>query len=143
MPSSPKYIDADSLAALLRDPTLQIGKDFVVVDVRGDDFANGNIRGAVNVPSHEFLEDPAAYVEKFKDVPKVVFHCALSQVRGPKCAQRYAQALEDGVAKAAIDGSLPSEVLILRGGFENWQSGPTRRDLIESYNEEFWKNPYF
>lgn len=56
-------------------------KDFVVVDVRDDDYAGGNIKGSVNIPSSEFLRNVDELVKNTKDVPLVVFHCSLSQVR--------------------------------------------------------------
>lgn len=56
-------------------------KDFVVVDVRDDDYAGGNIKGAINEPSQEFLKNVDGLVRQTKDVPLVIFHCALSQVR--------------------------------------------------------------
>jgi len=56
-------------------------KDFVVVDVRDDDYAGGNIKGAINEPSQEFLKNVDELVKQTKDVPLVIFHCTLSQVR--------------------------------------------------------------
>lgn len=57
----------------------------VVVDVRDDDFAGGNIPSAINVPSQRLLShDQKALdglIEKTKGAEVVVFHCALSQVR--------------------------------------------------------------
>ncbi|KAJ3016448.1 hypothetical protein HKX48_004023 [Thoreauomyces humboldtii] len=149
----PKYMEPSALVALMEDSSQVAGADYVVVDgtplvasritpVRDDDFAHGNILHAVNIPSRDFLEHPAEHVERFRDVPKVVFHCALSQVRGPKCAKRFAEALSKGEKTAVQEGKSPQEVFILRGGFENWQSGLDRRHLIEAYNEEYWKAPW-
>lgn len=56
-------------------------KDYVVVDVRDDDFVGGNIKGAINKPSREFLMNVDGLVKQTRDVPLVIFHCALSQVR--------------------------------------------------------------
>lgn len=56
-------------------------KDFVVVDVRDEDFVGGNIKGAINQPSRQFNMNVDGLVAKTKAVPLVVFHCALSQVR--------------------------------------------------------------
>ena len=56
-------------------------KDFLVVDVRDDDFAGGNIKGCLHLPSREFLMNVDGLVKQTKDVPTVIFHCALSQVR--------------------------------------------------------------
>jgi len=62
-------------------------KDFVVVDVRDDDYAGGNIKGSLNRPSRDFLTNVDSLVKETKDVPLVIFHCALSQARGPKAAR--------------------------------------------------------
>lgn len=56
-------------------------KDFLVVDVRDDDYEGGNIKGCLNYPSRQFLLEVHGLVKKTKDVPLVIFHCALSQVR--------------------------------------------------------------
>ena len=56
-------------------------RDFIVVDVRDEDYAGGNIKGSINVPSQEFLMNVDGLVAKTKDIPLVIFHCTLSQVR--------------------------------------------------------------
>lgn len=65
----------------MKDDTKQAKKDFLVVDVRDDDFIGGNIVGCLNKPSGEFLNTVDELVKDTKDVPLVIFHCALSQVR--------------------------------------------------------------
>jgi len=56
-------------------------KDFLVVDVRDDDYAGGNIKSSLNLPSNEFLMNVDGLVKKANDIPVVIFHCALSQAR--------------------------------------------------------------
>lgn len=56
-------------------------QDYLVVDVRDDDYHGGNIKGSLNLPSREFLMNVDGLVKKTKDVPIVIFHCSLSQVR--------------------------------------------------------------
>lgn len=56
-------------------------KDFLVVDVRDDDYAGGNIKGCLNQPSRDFLMTVDGLVKQIKEVPIVIFHCALSQIR--------------------------------------------------------------
>lgn len=56
-------------------------RDFIVVDVRDDDYAGGNVKGSINIPSREFLMNLDGLVAKTKGVPLVIFHCTLSQVR--------------------------------------------------------------
>jgi Cdc25 family phosphatase len=53
----------------------------MIIDVRDDDFIGGNIKGAKNMPSREFLTTVDGLVKDAKDVPTIIFHCALSQQR--------------------------------------------------------------
>lgn len=56
-------------------------RDFIVVDVRDDDYVGGNIKGSMNIPSNEFLMNVDGLVKQTKEVPLIIFHCSLSQVR--------------------------------------------------------------
>jgi Cdc25 family phosphatase len=66
---------------MIKDPKLAPGKDFLVVDVRDEDRAGGHIAGSINRPSAEFLVTVDELVKETKDVPLLIFHCALSQIR--------------------------------------------------------------
>ena len=68
------------LAAVIKSDKLPM-RDYCVVDVRDDDWRGGNIAGSHNSPSHGFLLKVDELVQRTRDVPLVVFHCALSQVR--------------------------------------------------------------
>jgi hypothetical protein len=57
------------------------GKDYLVVDVRGYDFIGGHIPNCRNEPSITFSDTLDDLVRDTKDVPQVIFHCALSQSR--------------------------------------------------------------
>ena len=56
-------IDPEDVAELIRKKSL-IQEDvngevpFVIIDVRGDDYEGGHIRGSCNIPSHIFTEQP-------------------------------------------------------------------------------------
>ena len=56
-------IDPEDVAELIRKNSL-IQEDvngevpFVIIDVRGDDYEGGHIRGSCNIPSHIFTEQP-------------------------------------------------------------------------------------
>jgi rhodanese-related sulfurtransferase len=62
-------------------------KDYIIVDVRDDDYRGGNIKGAHNSPSAQFHDNVDKLVQDTKEVPTVIFHCMLSQQRGPKAAR--------------------------------------------------------
>ncbi|KAI0251963.1 hypothetical protein BJV78DRAFT_1125349 [Lactifluus subvellereus] len=118
-------------------------KDYLIVDVRDDEYIGGNITNCHNALSVTFLDD---LVRDAKEIPQGIFHCAFSQSRGPKAAratagrQRYTQ-----------------QVLILRGGFTEFQAKfkvttPYRsmsassliqgtrmsHKLVENWNKHIW-----
>ncbi|KAG8908430.1 hypothetical protein FRB99_006635 [Tulasnella sp. 403] len=111
-------------------------KDYVVVDVRDDDFLGGNIVNCLRAPSTKFEDNIDTLVEQTKDVPKVIFHCSLSQQRGPKAARIYAEHRESAETS---ETNVPQEILVLRGGFSQFQAA-FRKDpeLVEKWRKEVW-----
>ncbi|GAA5913216.1 hypothetical protein JCM8208_003237 [Rhodotorula glutinis] len=86
------FLNPDQLEQLVRKG--QPGKDYAVVDVRDDDYRGGNLPGAIRAPTEQRTEQSVQdLVEQLKDVPTVIFHCTMSQVRGPKAARIYADAM--------------------------------------------------
>lgn len=108
-----------------------------VIDVRDDDHVGGHIKGSLNVPSSQLDYRMPELVRKLKDKEKVVFHCALSQVRGPKAAMNYlkerrrllkdetdgsSEVSKDQADEVKTDGEKKAqEVFVLDGGFVKWQ----------------------
>ena len=165
------------LASLLRDPTERART--VVVDVRDDDHVGGHIKGSLHVPSRNFYErvhklvvdvdDPAKRTavegvaasirddDKAKeedgaggdDRRRIVFHCSLSQQRGPKAARAYVEARDLLTPRSATatatttDGGrrTGAEVYVLEGGFVNWQSQGFAEDdtITDKYDPEIWR----
>ncbi|KAI3646337.1 hypothetical protein MP228_009265 [Amoeboaphelidium protococcarum] len=128
-----QYIEHSTLKQWIE--TRQAGKDFVIVDVRQDDHAGGNIVGSVNVPAHTFADQIKNLLEKYNHCPDIVFHCMQSQQRGPKCAMNFSRYIKEflGTEDAAKwDG----KVYVLKDGFIGWQAA-YRDDskLIENYDE--------
>jgi Cdc25 family phosphatase len=85
-------------------------------------------------------------VRKLQDKKKVVFHCALSQQRGPTAALRYLRE-RDGIYRSLGQSEKkPGEssgqmVYVLDEGFTNWQRlyGEDER-LTENYSKELWQD---
>lgn len=98
-----KYVEAAEVAEWLRAgqvaPAAEGGESVAVVDVRDEDFAGSNIPGAHNVPSEAWERDTdataAAVLEAHGKRRAVVFHCMQSRVRGPSCATRFTEFLEE------------------------------------------------
>ncbi|KIY64461.1 Rhodanese-like protein [Cylindrobasidium torrendii FP15055 ss-10] len=134
-----RYIEGDDLAAYMKSGKVA-GKDYLVVDVRDDDFAGGNIKGAKNVPSSTIYDAVDNLVRDTKDIKRVVFHCALSQVRGPKAARIYAETRQNMLQEAEPN---QPEVLILRDGFTQFQvKYKDDADLIEGWDKEVWASDW-
>ncbi|KAH9980314.1 Rhodanese-like domain-containing protein [Lactifluus volemus] len=111
------YISGDDLAAIVKS-NKHPRKDYLVVDVRDDDYIGGHITNSRNVPSLTFLDNLDDLVRDFKEIPLVIFHCAFSQIRGPKAARIY----NDRRNQLKSDKDIPQEILILSGGFTEFQA---------------------
>lgn len=105
-----------------------------VIDVRDSDYIGGHIVGGQNIPSNTHDYKMPELVRTLKDKETVVFHCALSQQRGPSAALRYLRERErmEGAKEAeeeVVDGKEGKEgvnvkgqtVYVLDGGFVKWQ----------------------
>lgn len=130
-----KWISPDELAAIIKSDKVP-WQDYCVVDVRDDDWHGGNIKGAYNSPSHDFLSKVDDLVERTKTVPTVIFHCALSQVRGPKAARIYAETRDILQSKGQ---DTTHEVYVLSGGFQDFQAKfKNDPELVENWSKEVW-----
>ncbi|KDN45415.1 hypothetical protein RSAG8_05002, partial [Rhizoctonia solani AG-8 WAC10335] len=131
-----RYMSPTELGELMKSGKVSM-KDYAVVDVRDDDFLGGNIVGCVRAPSSKYLTTVDDLVSKTKDVPKMIFHCALSQQRGPKAARIYAETRNNRLNP----GETPTqEIYVLRGGFTEFQrlfkGDPI---LVEKWRKEVWQ----
>src|ERR1700753_307766 len=106
-------ISREDLSALLLHPDPSA---VAIVDVRDWDRAGGHIKGSVNVPSAQLDYRLAELVHKFKDKDLVVFHCQLSQQRGPSAALGYMREKRRMYGKD--EGK--QKVAVLQGGFWDW-----------------------
>jgi Cdc25 family phosphatase len=81
----------ENLAAVIQTSPLNPEKDskVAVVDVRDSDHVGGHIMGSIHAPAPTLDYRLPELVRELKDKDKVVFHCALSQIRGPSAALRY------------------------------------------------------
>ena len=130
MAAAPSYMTREQLATLLLSPSAD---SVAVVDVRDDDYVGGHIKGCQNVPSSSLDYRTPDLTRTLKGKGKVVFHCTLSQQRGPSAARRYLaekqktgqreQPSNEASSSSATgsSGSAEQEVYILDGGFTKWQ----------------------
>lgn len=139
MSASVGSITPSALAALLRAqaslaPAL---RRLRVYDVRDEDRAGGHLAQSVHIPSEEFLRSAHRVADEVAadgvaDI--VAFHCTFSQVRGPRCAARFAGALE----RKGVQGV---RVVVIEGGFKACaQLWPEQKELFEDFNASVHQN---
>lgn len=114
---------------------------FAIVDVRDSDFIGGHIKGCLHYPAGNFNETLPELRNKLiaSHVQDVVFHCALSQVRGPKSALRFLRSIEslDADEKTKFAGL---NVWVLDGGFTRWQlEYGDDTEVTEDYQKDLWE----
>lgn len=85
-------------------------------------------------------------MRKLRDKETVVFHCALSQVRGPGAALRYLRERERLLGPSETksgdgeDNGQEQKVYVLSQGFVGWQQKyGTDERLTEDYVKELWE----
>ncbi|KAL4927686.1 phosphatase YCH1 [Aspergillus undulatus] len=127
-------ISREALSALLLSTSTP--SKLAIIDVRD---SGGHILSSTWIPSSSLDVRIPELVRTLADKEKVVFHCALSQQRGPSAALRYARERERMLGGEGEE-SHKQEVLVLEGGFVQWQEkyGNDVR-LTEAYVEDIWR----
>lgn len=129
-----KFITPPTLKTWLTESKRRIA----VVDVRDDDYLGGHIRGCLHFPSSTLREHltELRQIVKERQVQQLVFHCMLSQARGPKAALLFLRALDDLPENEKGD---EPEVYVLKGGFTNWASHYGSDSAVtEGYVPSLW-----
>lgn len=148
--ASLKFVKPIDLANSLRQDSVTT----TVIDVRDNDHIGGHIKGSQWIPINQLEARMPELLRIYQNSDRIVFHCMLSQQRGPKAALAYARAKAYEVAKKrAAEGKEGVEVVeenmgqigdqqvcVLEGGFQNWQTfyGPDET-LTESYVKDLWQ----
>uniref|UniRef100_A0A0A9NZH5 arsenate reductase (glutathione/glutaredoxin) n=1 Tax=Arundo donax TaxID=35708 RepID=A0A0A9NZH5_ARUDO len=114
MARSVSYVSAAKLVSMARgDPRLAI------IDVRDEERSyQAHIAGSHHFASGGFAarmpELAQAATASGKDT--LVFHCALSQVRGPSCARMFSDYLSETKEDSGI-----KNIMVLERGFNGWE----------------------
>ncbi|KAL3471939.1 Rhodanese-like domain-containing protein [Aspergillus californicus] len=132
-----------SPASLPRETVLQWlkegkkpGIDFLLVDLRRNDFEGGTIAGSLNLPAQSlyYMLPTLLALVKSAGVRDVGFYCGSSQGRGTRAAGWFADYLQDqGVAAEVKSWKL-------EGGIKGWvAAGEEYTALMDGYDKAFWK----
>lgn len=102
------------------------------------DHIGGHIFSSIWAPSASLDARLPELIRTLSDKKKVIFHCALSQQRGPSAALRYARQRAALLAPEQIE---EQQIYVLEGGFMSWQElYGTNPKLTEAYIADIWKN---
>jgi len=161
-------LSSSALSTLILSQSSSSDPSFAIIDVRDDDHIGGHIKGSTNVPSSTLDYKIPELVRKLQAKDTVIFHCALSQQRGPSAALRYLRERERLLAglnsvgaamkKSAneeqtteqkdgewedVEEKKEQKVYVLDRGFVGWQEvyGEDER-LTEGYVKDIWKDGY-
>ncbi|KAG8531695.1 uncharacterized protein KY384_003327 [Bacidia gigantensis] len=154
-----KRISAPDLRTLLLSPK---ASTLSVIDVRDDDYIGGHISSSIHAPTNTHDHKIPELVRKLADQEIVVFHCALSQQRGPGAALRYMRERQARGEKGELSGGVMTEtkkggnetvevsdpkkgeqeVYVLDRGFVGWVQQGYGRDqkLTEGFRKEVWED---
>ena len=84
-----KFLKREQVASLLSNP--ETASEIAIIDVRDSDRIGGHIKSSQWIPINTLDYKLPELIRILKAKKKVVFHCALSQQRGPSAALRYAR----------------------------------------------------
>ncbi|KAI9678253.1 MAG: hypothetical protein M1817_006198 [Caeruleum heppii] len=129
-----------------------------IIDVRDQDHIGGHIHSSTHVPSTTLSAQLPTLLRTLEDKDVVVFHCALSQQRGPGAALAYLRekrfreegkaevvGQDEGSGRKEAEQEKPKkqEVLVLEGGFVKWAEkyGEDSR-LTDAFAKDIWQEDY-
>lgn len=101
-----RRISRERLSSILLSPE---SSKVAIVDVRDADHVGGHIRSSIHVPSSTLPYRNTEIVDTLADKDIVVFHCSLSQQRGPSAALKYLRERDSKLTKQGTSDA-PSEV---------------------------------
>ncbi|KAE8839448.1 hypothetical protein HRS9139_03831 [Pyrenophora teres f. teres] len=155
------FITRETLAEKLKPSTSSPSPSLAIIDVRDADHIGGHIKGSTWVPSSTLEYKTPELVRTLRDKEVVVFHCALSQQRGPGAALRYlrerakkegggedsgekkgeGEGEGDGKGEGEGEGNGKGQrVYVLKGGFTEWQEKYGEDgELTEGYEKDVWE----
>ncbi|CAK7207019.1 hypothetical protein SEUCBS139899_009827 [Sporothrix eucalyptigena] len=128
------FISREEILALINDSAHVAGKDYILVDLRRNDYHGGTIQGSINLPAQSLWPLIPTYYQLFKaaGVRKVIFYCGSSGGRGCRSGGWFGDYLT-----RQNDSNMQS--LVLQGGIKGWTTaGKEYTDKMHEYNAAAW-----
>ncbi|KAI0875600.1 Rhodanese-like domain-containing protein [Hypoxylon argillaceum] len=111
-----------------------ISRDFILVDVRRNDYEGGTIRGAINLPAQTLFPTIPALYQLFKNasIRQIIWYCGSSRGRGTRAAGWFNDYIQE-------QGDKEMQSVILAGGIKGWATaGEDFVRLMDGYVPEYW-----
>lgn len=123
-----KRMSREELSALLLSPD---ASKVAVIDVRDDDYVGGHIKSSTHIPSSSLDHRVPNIVRTMAGKEVVVFHCALSQQRGPAAALRYVRERERKMKDGKMDKETgPPGIGIKDGCVQKMPNPPSKEQEV-------------
>ncbi|KIM97974.1 hypothetical protein OIDMADRAFT_43852 [Oidiodendron maius Zn] len=131
-------ISADELMKMFDDMDIKPApRQFLLVDVRRNDWEGGTIITSLNLPAQSFYQSRKTLLDLCDraSIKQVIFYCGSSSGRGPRCAG-WLQDYIDDISKIGRKTDL--KVLVLEGGIKKWVKD-FKGSMIEGFEEKYWQ----
>ncbi|KAK3307857.1 Rhodanese-like domain-containing protein [Chaetomium strumarium] len=126
-------ISREEVLEMLKTTPLE-KRDFILVDLRRNDFEGGTIRGSINLPAQSLYPTLPTLYALFKaaGLQKVIFYCGSSTGRGSRATAWLADHL-------ASVGDTTMKSLALAGGIKGWAAaGQEYVEWMDEYDPAVW-----
>ncbi|KZZ99624.1 Rhodanese-like protein [Moelleriella libera RCEF 2490] len=134
-------ISPEELAKKILEEEGSPDPSFLVIDVRDVDHIGGHIKGHYHAPMAKFDDLLPHLVHMCRDKKTLIFHCLMSQQRGPTAAREYIFIREKMLCILMKEGRPDQEVLVLDGGFYAWMQHYAEDErLTSSFVSSLWRN---
>lgn len=152
-----KYVARETLKNWVLQGHTNLGSNFLIIDVRDSDYVGGHIIHSLHIQSSDFKNQNSLKTLNYvlsqmimRKADTIVFHCMLSQQRGPSSSMRFMRFLnekKDMLQNTENESDIATlefidniKICVLQGGFSKWQDlyGEDPK-LTESYQKDIWK----
>jgi arsenical-resistance protein 2 len=133
--SSCQYLESAQVLQLLAENAASPKdkpRDFLLVDVRRNDWEGGTIATSINLPAQSFYQTRPIVHQLCRQagIKTIIFYCGSSSGRGPRCAgwmQDYLNQVGDESMSAVI----------LKDGIKGWHKHHGA-EYMEGYDDKKW-----
>ncbi|KAL2258378.1 hypothetical protein VTK26DRAFT_8326 [Humicola hyalothermophila] len=129
-------ISREEVLAMIKAAPVGSSRDFVLIDLRRNDFEGGTISGSINLPAQSLYPTLPSIYALFKSagVRKAIFYCGSSRGRGSRATAWLADHL-------ASVGDASMQSLALEGGIKGWvAAGAEYVEYVDGYEAKVWEN---